>query len=53
MDFPYEMAYDSEPDHWTPISEDELRDLLGESLAQKVRDGEMVLKDTVMYRRLN
>jgi hypothetical protein len=50
MEFPYEMAYACDPNNWTPVSEDELSDLLG-PLAQKVRDGETITKDTVLYRK--
>ena len=49
-EFDYEMAYESDPNEWAPISEQELRDLLGTSLADRVIAGETITKDTVMYR---
>jgi len=51
MNFPYEMAYVWEPHDWTPISEDELKDCLGETLAQRVEKGETVSGKNVLYRK--
>jgi hypothetical protein len=47
----YEMAYEDHPNHWTPISGEEARDLLGEDLFRLVTLDQVIRKDGVIYRK--
>jgi hypothetical protein len=54
MELPYEMSYDLNASwlvDWTPISEQELKEILGEYLANRVRCGSVIRRGNVMYRQ--